>query len=60
MLLLPKEIKSVYYSSKTISYLGPKLWNLVPESIKLIISNQKLNFGSLKVSYVGHVKFTCQ
>ena len=30
----PKKIKSVYYGSETTLYLGPKIWNLVPKSIK--------------------------
>ena len=30
----PRNFKSVYHGSETISYLGPKIWNLVPESIK--------------------------
>ena len=27
-------IKSVYYGSETISFLGPKIWELLPSSIK--------------------------
>lgn len=34
MLILPKESKSVSYVSETISYLRPKIRNLVPENIK--------------------------
>ena len=32
--LRKKNIKSVYYGPKKISYLGPKIWNLVSDSIK--------------------------
>ena len=32
--IYPKKIKSVYYGSETTLYLGPKIWNLVPKSIK--------------------------
>ena len=29
-----KNIKSVYYISETISFLGPKMWELLPSNIK--------------------------
>ena len=34
IVIYSRKIKSVYHGSETISYLGPKIWNLVPESIK--------------------------
>ena len=29
-----KKIKSVYYGSRTISFLSPKIWKLLPSNIK--------------------------
>ena len=31
---IPRNIKSVYYGSGTVSYSGPKIWILIPENIK--------------------------
>ena len=39
-----RNIKSVYYGSETISYLGPKIWNLVPKCIKV---SENLIFKSI-------------
>ena len=48
----PQNIKSVYDGSETISYLGPKIWNLVPDNIKdsQNVSNfeSKIKFWKLK------------
>ena len=29
-----RNIKSVYYGSETISFIGPKIWELLPSNIK--------------------------
>ena len=45
----------VYYGSETISFMGPKIWELLPSNIKiqkiLTSSNQILNLGSLKIGH---------
>ena len=50
-----RNIKSLYYETQIISCLGPKIWNLAPESIK--DSGKPKN---LKVVHIGYVKYTCQ
>ena len=44
----PRNIKSVYHVSETISYLGPKIWDLVPENIKDLENN---------ISFKAKIKF---
>ena len=60
-----RNIKSVYYGSETISFLGPKIWELLPSNIKdsenFHISTQILNLGSLKTVHdvcVGYISQT--
>ena len=31
---MKKSVKSVHYDSKNLSYLGPKIWDLLPKNIK--------------------------
>ena len=40
---IPRNIKSVYLGSETISYLGPKIWNLVLEDVKEYFHFQSKN-----------------
>ena len=44
-------VKTVYYRTKTLSCLGPKIWNLVPPEIKnpetLILQKKMKNGGHL-------------
>ena len=51
----------VWNGQETISYLGPKIWNMVPEEMKqisLLLSKEKLSNGSTTTLRVGYVKTT--
>ena len=41
-------VKSVHYSSENISYLGPKLWELLPKTLKIRKILTFSSFGSLR------------
>ena len=45
-----RNVKSVYYGSETISFIGQKIWELLPFTIQKILASsaQILNLGSLK------------
>ena len=51
-----RNIKSVHYSSETITYLGPKIWDLLLKTLKIqktiTFSSEMLSFGSLRTVYV--------
>ena len=53
-------VKTVRYGSETLSYLGPKIWNLIPPEIKisetLEIFRKKLKDGSQIDTHVGSAK----
>ena len=50
---------TVWNGQETISYLGPKIWNMVPEEMKQnssLFAKEKLSNGSPKTVRVGYVK----
>ena len=51
---IPKNIRSVYHGSETISYLGSKIWNLVSKNIKdaenVLSFKAKIIFWNLPIS----------
>ena len=59
-----RNIKSVYFGSETISFLGPKIWELFPITSKtekiLTSSNQILNLGSLKTVHAVCARYILQ
>ena len=59
-----RNIKSVYCGSETISFLGPKIWELFPVTSKtekiLTSSNQILNLGSLKTVHAVCASYILQ
>ena len=42
-------VKSVYHGTESISYLRPKIWDILPEKLK--------NIENLIIVHVGCVKF---
>ena len=53
-------IRTVYHGSKSISFLGPKIWNILPDRLKnanSIEAKKKKKNGSLKIVDVGFVRF---
>ena len=53
-------VKSVYHGTESISYLGPKIWDMLPEKLKSIdnLEQKEIKNGNLKIAHVGCVKFT--
>ena len=55
-------VKTVLYGTETLSYLGPKIWNLVPFDIRDCateqIFRQKIKNGNQIVVHVGSAKYT--
>lgn len=49
IVIYSRKIKSVYHGSETISYLGPKIWNLVPNNFKDLWENN--------ISFNAKIKF---
>ena len=50
---------TVWNGQETISYLGPKIWNMVPEEMKQnssLFAKEKLSNGSPKTVRAGYVK----
>ena len=43
-----RNVRSVYYGTETISYLGPKIWELVPNEIK---NSTSLSIFKRKIKY---------
>ena len=56
-----RNVESVYHSSETTFYLGPKLRALLSKILKiskeLTFSNQMLSFGSLRTVHAVCAKF---
>ena len=48
-------LKSTFHGTESLSYLVPKIWDLVPKELKELSS---LKSGSLKVALAGYVKNT--
>ena len=57
---LSKNVHSVRYGTESLSYLGPKIWSLVPDDIKNRLPYLKAKFknGYLKIAPAGYVKLT--
>ena len=55
-------VKSVYQGIESISYLRPKIWDILPEKRKNIDNlehlKRRLKHGNLIIAHVGCVKFT--
>ena len=51
-------VKSGCYGTESILYLGPKIWDILPVTLKTwSISKRRLKHGNLKIAHVG-IKFT--
>ena len=55
-------MKTVHYGTKSLSFLGPKIWELLPLEIKSFQTlpelKKKLNHESQKIILTGSVKLT--
>ena len=55
-------VKNTFHSTELLSYLGPKIWDLVPKELKELSSlsalKRQLKNGSLKIALVDYVKNT--
>ena len=53
-------IHSVYHGSKSVSYLGPKIWELIPPVIRQIDTfsrfKKAIKNGNLQTAYAGFAK----
>ena len=53
--------RTVYYGSESISYLGPKIWNILPDEIKQQTSlnsfKKSVKNGSHKIAYADCARF---
>ena len=56
-----RRVKSVWHGTESVSYLGPKIWDLVPNEIKesksLNAFKFKIEGGSLKNVLVKYAKY---
>ena len=50
-------IRTVYHGSESISFLGPKIWNILPDEIKQQTSLSSLKSGSHKIVHADCAKF---
>ena len=52
-----RRVNSVWHGTESVSYLGPKIWNLVPsESVNLsMLSNSKSKYGFQNISWANRV-----
>ena len=61
ILLLVARRKAVRYGWESLSYLGPRLWNILPDEYKKIQSVKDIklrsDYGCLKTALVGCVKY---
>ena len=55
-------VKSVYHGTESISYLGPKIWDILPDDYKTIQNldtlKLKLKNGTQTIVRVGYVNLT--
>ena len=60
-LLKRRRVHSVWPGTESVSYLGPKIWDLVPNEIKEselpMLSNSKSKDGSLKDVHTEYAKY---
>ena len=56
------QVRSIYHKTEIISYLGPKIWDILPNDYKTIGNLDtfkiKIENGNQKTACVGHAKFT--
>ena len=54
-------VKTIYHGTESILYLGPKIWDILPEELRnmenLQISKRKIRRESLIIVLVGCVRF---
>ena len=54
-------IRTVYHGSESISFLGPKIWNILPDEIKQQTSlnsfKKSIKNGSHEIAYADCAKF---
>ena len=52
-------VRSVYNGTESLSFLGPKVWDIVPTELKKVKTlsalNQKLRIGGHKTIHAGYV-----
>ena len=57
-------VKSAYHETESLSILGPRIWNLVPNKLKQLVNihafKKNLKSGSQKAGHVGSVKLIYQ
>ena len=58
------KIKTVRFGTETITYLGPKIWSIIPheirESASLELSGEKSSYGNQILVHVAFAKNTLQ
>ena len=56
------QVRSVYHGPESSSYLGPKIWDILPDDYKTIENLDtfkiKIKKWKLEIARVGYVKFT--
>ena len=55
--------KSVYNGTESQSFLGPRIWDIVPtelKEVKTVLLNQELRVGGHKTVHAGYVSDICQ
>ena len=54
-------IRTVYHGSESISFLGPKIWNILPDRLKNVNSieafKMQIKKGNLKIAHVRFARF---
>ena len=57
-------VKFIFHRSESISYLGPKIWDIVPLELKELTSlnafKKVIKNGNQKIVLAGYVSNTCQ
>ena len=55
-------VNSIWRGTELVSYLGPRIWDLVPNELKEsdlpMFSNSKLKDGSLNDAHTEYVKYS--
>ena len=51
-------VKSVFHGTESVSYIGPKIWDMVPSNIKdlNVLLNRQLKTGNLRNVLAGCAK----
>ena len=54
-------MKPVYHGSESISFLGPKIWNILPDRLKFANSTEvfkmQIKNGNLKIAHVSFARY---